>query len=159
MKLRGFSSRILALILGTVFLLFTPCVSPKFATSEGWLAMNHLTSGPQPSDTYIQCYFNPHCYCKYDQKTEIRDALTRLWQLLRFNVTSFDVAVRVLVNSMATDTSMVYFLTPQDILSFSYVVSNSTTASRLLLFEPGPVFDIECSGVPVALIPTGKEMN
>jgi len=147
----------------------TSVVVSKFARSEDVrMMMGHYGIGGGggsngggagslfPSETYIHCHFNPMCYCKYDQKTQIYDSISRLWQLVRFNSTEFHRNVGGALELMTADPNTIYWLSPGEVLTLANLVANSSTGSRQALFEPGPVFDLECSDVPIALIPTGN---
>lgn len=123
-------------------------------------------SGPQPSDKFISCHFNPGCFCKYDQKTEIYDALHTLWQLVGFNETSFFRAVAVLQREIRSDPTTTYFFPESDLLKLAQLLVNSSVQSWSVHSysshhharprESGPIFEFVCLAVPMAVIPTGE---
>lgn len=125
------------------------------------LALLNL-SGPEPSDKFIPCHFNPGCFCKYDQKTEIYDSLRRLWQLVGFNETSFFRAVTALQREIRSDSTTTYFFPESEIGILAQNVVNSSSSSSTYSYnsqysrprDPGPIFEIVCLAVPLSMIPT-----
>lgn len=126
------------------------------------LALLNL-SGPQPSDKFIPCHFNPGCFCKYDQKTEIYDSLRRLWQLVGFNETGFFRAVNALQREIRNDPTTTYFFPESELGQLAQVVVNSSASSASAYsytsqyarpLDPGPIFEFVCLAVPMAIIPT-----
>lgn len=120
-------------------------------------------SGPQPSDKFISCHFNPGCFCKYDQKTEIYDALRTLWQLVGFNETSFYSAVSVLQREIRSDPTTTYFFPESDLhklaaqlLQHSGSLHSYSSHHARPGLESGPIFEFVCLAVPLAVIPTGE---
>lgn len=119
-------------------------------------------SGPQPSEKFIPCHFNPGCFCKYDQRTEIYDAIRTLWQLAGFNTTSFYSAVSILQRDLRNDPTTTYFFPESEIVTLAQNVkeersfhSYSSHNARPGL-ESGPIFEFVCLAVPLAVIPTGE---
>ncbi|ODM93457.1 Leucine-rich repeat-containing G-protein coupled receptor 5 [Orchesella cincta] len=153
---------VLFLILTTFFAV----VGGKFGTTpvandqqSSLVLLNY--SGPQPSDKFIPCHFNPGCFCKYDQKTEIYDSLRRLWQLVGFNETSFYRAVTALQREIRNDPTTTYFFPESDLTELAQLVVNSSSSlhsfsysSHARPLEPGPIFEFVCLAVPMAVIPT-----
>ena len=145
------------------------------SSDSSFVLLNY--SGPQPSDKFISCHFNPGCFCKYDQKTEIYESLQRLWQLSGFNESSYARAVLVLQKEIRSDPTTTYFFPESDFTKLAQSAINSTTFSSPLQYqysysaysssnrqgqyggrgeEPGPIFEFVCLTVPMAAVPTGK---
>ena len=116
-------------------------------------------AGTQQSENFISCHFNPLCFCKYDQKTEIYDSVRRLWQMVGFNQTNFFHAMRAFIQYLKNEPKT-YFISEAELNNFAWLLVNASLSpvpqSPAYLVEPGPVFDIECNDVPIALIPTGN---
>ncbi|CAG7730685.1 unnamed protein product [Allacma fusca] len=126
-------------------------------TSLGLVSGVHYGGTQQQSEHFISCHFNPLCFCKYDQKTEIYDSVRRLWQMVGFNQTNFFHAIHSLIHYFKTQPTT-YFITEAELNNYAWLLVNASLSpvpqSPAFLVEPGPVFDIECADVPIALIPT-----
>lgn len=147
------STWILILFVNISFVLVTMA---KFANNVDSDLLYYNTS-----DNFIPCSFNPLCFCKYDERTEIYENLVRLWHMVKFNKTEYNLAFTKILAAMNEDQHKIYHVSPQSIRQLANSLINSTSSLNLptrlnSLFEYGPVFDIDCDNVPIEQIPTGK---